>query len=226
MTDTPFFDPWPEPEADDGYDNPDLDLPWMPPVNVAGIVVPVAAEIHRGEDVVVRVTHLVAYQRGLEVHVDTWLRPGTRRPVAPTDDMWRAQEPRIGIRLADGTRLGHRAPHGPPAPDGDPSTASLTQLHGHGSGLHLSSAWWVSPFPEGESLQVLIEWEHQGVPESSARVELGTLRGAAAREDVLWDPPPAPQEGFFGWAGYAPTSGEAYGSSLTITFDGDENEDS
>jgi hypothetical protein len=223
MTDAPFFEPWPDPEVDDGYDNPDIDLPWMPPVHVAGVVVPVAAEAYRGDDAVVRVTHVVAFQRGLEVHVETRLRPGTRRPVAPFDDTWRAQEPRIGILLADGTRLGHRPPHGPPAPDLESTTASLTQLQGHGGGLHFSSGWWLSPFPVGDALQVVVEWEHQGVPESSVRVELGTLREAAARETVLWDPPPEPEEGYFGWAGYSPSSGEASGWSPTPPVDDEDD---
>ncbi len=69
MTDAPFFDPWPVPESDDAHDNPHLDVLWMPPVHIAGVVVPIAAEVHRREDVVVRVTHVVAYQRGLELNV-------------------------------------------------------------------------------------------------------------------------------------------------------------
>jgi hypothetical protein len=166
-------------------------MPWMPPVHVAGVVVPVAADAYRGDDAVVRVTHVVAFQRGLEVHVETRLRPGTRRPVATFDDTWRAQEPRIGILLADGTRLGHRPPHGPPAPDLESTTASLTQLQGHGGGLHFSSGWWLSPFPE-----------------------------AAARETVLWDPPPEPEEGYFGWAGYSPSSGVWTGVRMSVSLAG------
>ncbi len=54
--------------------------------------------------------------------------------------------------------------------------------------------------PEGDALEVVVVWEHQGVPESSVRLELDALRAAAAREDVLWDPPPPPGEGYFGWA--------------------------
>ncbi len=225
MTDAPFFDPWPDPDPEQEDSQQEIDLPWISPSHVAGVVVPVELDVFRGDNVLVRVSHVVAYQRGFELHVSTWLRPGTRRPDTSQAPFWQVQEPRIGVRLADGTRLGHRPSNDPQPPVKGPATY-FTQLSGHGGGLRSSSSWWVHPLPEGDTLEVVVEWEHQRVPESSARVDLGALRDAAAREDVLWDPPPAPEEGFFGWAGYAPTSGEAYKSSLTITFDGDENEDS
>jgi hypothetical protein len=76
----------------------------------------------------------------------------------------------------------------------------------------------VHPVPAGDTLEVVVEWQHQGVPESSATLDLGALRSAAHHEDVLWDPPPPPPEdGYFGWSG--PFSTGAHGSSLAITFD-------
>jgi hypothetical protein len=219
MTDAPFFDPWPEPEPDEGSQQLDVDLPWMRPVHVAGVVVPVAADVHRGDDVVVQVTHVVAYRRGLEVHVGTWLRPGVRRDLTSAEDVWREQEPRVGVRLADGTRLGHRPPHAPTSPELE-ARSSFTQAGGEGGGLRFSSAWWLHPFPAGDELRVVVEWEHQGVPESSVALDLGALRTAAAGEEVLWDPPPPLGEGdSFGWFAYAPMSGDSYQSSRAFHVD-------
>lgn len=220
MTDEPFFEPWPEPEDDRGDEERDLDLPWMPPVHVAGVVVPLAADVHRGDDTVVRVTHVVAYRRGLEVHVGAWLRPGTRRSLTSDRDLWQEQEPRVGFRLADGTRLGHRPPHGPTSPDPDEPTVGLAQTGGSGGGLSFSSSWWLHPLPAGATLEVVTQWQHQGVPESSVRLDLAALRLAAEHEDVLWDPPPPPEEeGFLGWAGHAPMGGKVHRSQWAMLLD-------
>jgi hypothetical protein len=132
MSDAPFFEPWPDPEDDEGGDSQEVDLPWMPPAHVAGVVVPVAVDLVRRADLLVRMTHVVAHERGLELHVGTWLRPGTRRSVTGTEaPFWQAQEPRIGLRLADGTRLGHRPPHASP-PEAERPSAYFTQLQGDG----------------------------------------------------------------------------------------------
>lgn len=221
MTGEPFFEPWPDPEDDDGGQQ-DVDLPWMPPVHAVGVVVPLGVDVHRSPDVVVRVTHAVAHRRGLGLHVGTWVRPGARRDLTSADHVWHEQEPRVGLRLADGTRLGHRPAHGPPPPDDEEaSTSSFTQVWGNGGGLHSTAAWWVHPLPDGDSVEVVVQWEHQGVPESSASVALAPLREAAEHEDVLWDPPPPPTDQSFGWFSYAPMGGSAYRSSVAVVVDDD-----
>ena len=219
-----FFEPWPDPEDhDDGQ--VEVDLPWMPPVHVVGVVVPLDLDVHRGPDVVVRVTHAVAHRRGLELHVGTWVRPGARRDLASADHVWHEQEPRVGIRLADGTRLGHRPPHAEPPPGEEPPTATFTQVAGNGGGLHSTSSWWVHPLPDGDVLDVVIQWEHQGVPESSATVPLTPLREAAEREDVLWDPPPTPADQSFGWFAYAPMGGQVYRSNVAVVMDDEDGDE-
>jgi hypothetical protein len=180
----------------------------MPPTHVIGVVVPLAAVVFRGPDVAVQVTHAVVYHRGLEVHVGTWLRPGARRPSSADSPHWQAQEPRVGFRLADGTRLGHRHMQAPPFPDVEEPEPSptLALISGTGGGLTSTTSWWLHPLPSGDWFEVVVQWEHQDVPESSVRLDLGPLRAAAEHEDVLWDPAPPPEEGG-GWFAYAPRSG-------------------
>ena len=68
-----------------------------------------------------------------------------------------------------------------------------------------------APAAVGPTLEVVVQWEHHGVPESSVRLDLAGLRAAAEQEDVLWDAPPPPREDeAFGWFGYAAMTGEAY----------------
>ncbi|QKE85180.1 hypothetical protein [Arthrobacter sp. NEB 688] len=222
MTQQPFFDPWPEPEAEHD-EQPEYDIPWMPPRHVVGVTVPLDVEIFTGPDVVVRATRARAFTRGLEVEVETWVRPGSTRPVDDVARIWEQQEPRFGLRLADGTRLGHRPPHAAPDEEAGPST--LAQTSGQGDTLRSSRSWWIHPFPEGESVELVVRWDHLGVPESVATLPLGPLREAATREQVLWDPPPPPGADGGGWFAYGPMSGSAYGSSLAITWDDDEDED-
>lgn len=211
MDHAPFFEPWQGLEEDQPPE-PDVDVPWMPPTHVAGVVVPLGVDVSREQDVVVKVSHAVAYRRGLELHVGVWIRPGALRPLSDAAHVWREQEPRVGFRLADGTRLGHRNPHGSESPqlqrpDLQAAPISLAQTGGHGGGLRFASSWWLFPFPQGDGLDVVVQWEHQGVPESTAWVDLDALRQAAAGEDVLWAPPSSPGDGAAAWSGYAPTGG-------------------
>jgi hypothetical protein len=153
---------------------------------------------------------VVACRRGLELFVGTWLRPGTRREYTGPEGLWQEQEPRVGVRLSDGTRLGHRPPHVEPPPGEEPTPSTFTMTSGNGGGTHSSTSWWLHPLPVGDTVDVVVAWEHQGVPESHVTLDLAPLRAAAEREMVLWDPPPPPGEGgCFGWFAYAPMGGSA-----------------
>jgi len=230
MSDAPFFEPLPDPEELSDEEEQVVDLPWAPPSHIVGVIVPVDVDVFRSDDVAVRVTHAACFGRGLELHVSAWVRPGSQPRQTDQRHHWRDHEPRVGVRLADGTRLGHRHPHSPPpeevegAKGADEPTVSLTQMGGVGEMGRASSSWWLYPIPDGDFFEVVVEWSHLGVPESSARIDLAALRDAAAREDVLWDAPPPPGEGF-GWFAYAPMSGSAFGSHLSIAPDPQEPDD-
>ncbi|NHA69106.1 hypothetical protein [Phycicoccus flavus] len=205
MTDVPFFDPWPDPEEDDAAPDPDVDLPWLPPTHVLGVVVPLDAAAFDSADVVVRVVRAVAYRRGVELTVDVRRRPGSRPPASGPED-WRGLEPRVGVRLADGTRVGHRPEGVPPPPGEDGDGPSLTRTGTEGSGLRHSTSWWLTPFPAGASLEVVVQWTTHGVPESAATLDLAALRRAAEDERELWPPAPRPAGSGAGWFAYAPVS--------------------
>lgn len=233
MRHTPFFEPLPEPEEFFDEEEQVVDLPWMPPSHIVGVIAPLAVDVFRSDDVAVRVTHAACFRRGFELHVSAWVRPGSQPRRSDHQHHWGFEEPRVGIRLADGTRLGHRHPHAPMDPDSEPAAeaaeaaeaqqhpVSMTQTHGGSESHRASSAWWLHPVPDGDSLEVVVEWVNAGVPESSARVDLVPLREAAEGESVLWDPPPPPEEGV-GWFAYAPMGGSVYRSHLTVSMDPEE----
>jgi len=229
MSDAPFFEPLPEPEEPFDEEEQVVDLPWMPPSHVAGVVTPLGVDVFRSDDVAVRVTHAVCFRRGLELHVSAWVRPGSQPRRSDHQHRWGFEEPRVGIRLADGTRLGHRHPHAPMDADAEQAEAeqpvvSMTQTHGGSEALRASSSWWLHAVPDGDALEVVVEWEYVGVPESTAQIDLAVLREAAQHEDVLWGPPPPPGEGF-GWFAYAPMSGSAFHSSLRLSVDAADDAD-
>ena len=74
------------------------------------------------------------------------------------------------------------------------------------------------PVPSGDCVEVVVEWEPARVPESSVRLDLEPLHAAAEHEDVLWEPAPPPEEGA-GWFAFAPMSGAAYRSGLSLSID-------
>ncbi len=231
MRDEPFFEPAPDPEEIPDEGEQLLDIPWIPPTHIAGVVAPLSIDLYRSTDVVSKITHVDCYRRGLALHISTWVRPGSQPRQTDQRHHWRDHEPRVGVRLADGTRLGHRHPHSPPpeelegAESPDEPHVSLTQMGGGGEMGRASSSWWLYPIPEGDSLEVVVEWSQAGVPESSARIDLAALRDAAAREDVLWDAPPPPGDGSFGWFAYGPMSGSAFSSHVSIAPDPQELDD-
>ncbi|HNV42977.1 MAG TPA: hypothetical protein PKM37_15465, partial [Ornithinibacter sp.] len=104
MSDAPFFEPLPDPEELSEEEEQVVDLPWAPPSHIVGVIVPVDVDVFRSDDVAVRVTHAACFGRGLELHVSAWVRPGSQPRQTDQRHHWRDHEPRVGVRLADGTR--------------------------------------------------------------------------------------------------------------------------
>ena len=165
-----------------------------------------------------RVTHVVAYQRGIEVHVGTWLRPGRRWDPVGHPRGWRQQEPRIGVRLPTAPGWGTGAARTATSPAAARDRAgTVTETNATGRRAPPSS-WAGHPFPEGDALEVVVAWDHQGVP-SRRCCSTSQPCGRRPRTRRSSDPPPAMVEGdSFGWFAYAPMSGSAT-PSRDLSFD-------
>ncbi len=219
----PFFAPLPAPRAPEGPEGPYYpDLAFQVPLNVVGVPVPLRLGLARTADTLVVLSHAVAYDRGLTLTVDTWVRPGTE--LSELDHTWEAQRPRFGVLLDDGTKVGHdpARPWGPspdvtrtpptPAAGNPPQRAvgepGIVQVSGSADTLTTSTTWWLYPVPAGAGLELVVAWDARGVPETFTRLLLGEIRAAAALAEPLW-PLPQPPEGHHGWAGYgSPLGGE------------------
>jgi len=216
---TPFFEPLPGP-VDEGQDTQPrfANHPWSPPINVVPVIVPVEADIIAIPDVVIRVHDIQAYDRGMLLRVETWVRPeAVPRPAAAS---YLHEEPRVGLLLSDGTKLGSDAQgHSPDlVPDGGSAVVTTFVPAGGISGeLRASQSFWVNPIPVGDA-ELVVAWEALDVPETFFELDLAPVRAASAHARELWPVPDAVLEGT-GWFAYAPGGPTAYTTSSSLTSD-------
>lgn len=165
-------------------------------------------------------------RNGFSYRIDAWLRPGTEPWIVPyglgPDDPYGlglddpsgrdVSRPRTGWLLDGVTKIGASPSDGleigeDPFAAGDPRHPRLV---GGGSfgGIRIEASGWVYPLPHGTTLELVVAWPHRGIPESYTPVDLGEIRAAAARSEILWKlPPPPTGNGEYGWFGYAPHYG-------------------
>lgn len=221
----PFFEPFPpqHPVEDEPQVIPAI--PWEPPRNVTPAVVPLEREIARTPDTLVWLEAAHVYPQGVDIRLRAWVSPESVATAVSWEALSR-EALRIGLRLADGTKLGARldaeprplvafdeVPDGSAPADVETSSSSDTpaprvMMSSTVTGTELSeiAQAWVWPVPEGDAIDLVIAWESRGIPETSTPVALGPLRDAMSRCQALWPLPEMPDlpEGPFGWTAYAP----------------------
>ncbi|WP_147066477.1 hypothetical protein [Knoellia locipacati] len=215
----PFFEP-PLPPADD-MEEPGgfVNLPWTPPMNVVPVSVPVDADVFVSDSVVVRVPEIQVFDRGMLLRLEAWVHPEAAVRAAGVHGL--PEEPRLGILLGDGTKLGSGEPgHSPDvAPDepGSPERPSLVMNGGGGGELRTTQSWWLHPVPDRDA-ELVVEWEALEVPETFVPLDLVAVREASTRARVLWHVPDAdyPEGGWFGWS---TIGGSVYSGSPEVQGD-------
>lgn len=212
----PFFEPLPavedEPEGERLLGN----LPWVPPLNVVPVLLPLSLDVAATDSVVIRLGHALVYDRGLELHLQAWLHPESLPRIEGAYGMW--SEPRVGLLLGDGTKVGATAKEPVPQEIGDTESTILTRTDGGSSDLRLTQTWWVRPVPEGP-FELVVSWSDVDVPETFVPLDGAAMRtvGGGARE--LW--PLADIEGDFGWFAYTPGDDAAYRPQRYASLDRD-----
>jgi hypothetical protein len=218
----PFFEPLPAPEPVVERPRTYPQFAWQPPLTVVPVPVPVSVELARTDDTVVRLHGFDVYPSGVAYDVRVWLRPGTERPWEPGNyDPW-GESPRVGWLLEDGTRIGARAPSPHVDETQDDEPFHITGVGGESGDLRAAYGHWLYPVPPGDRWVAVAEWRSRGIPETRVEVDARPIREAAAAADAagpLWDLPPVPEDAEFGWYAYAPMTGGAYGSRLTLSQD-------
>jgi len=97
---------------------------------------------------------------------------------------------RLGVELADGTRLGTEVePHHPFREDEPAGPVLVNQGGGGGGGgsrWDLTFKLWVWPLPPAGTLDVVAEWRVLDVPESRVTLDATLLRDAVGAVQPLW----------------------------------------
>ncbi|MBP6996862.1 MAG: hypothetical protein KBB39_12055 [Phycicoccus sp.] len=212
MADTPFFAPLPEPTHEPETLSIPPVFPGQPAWNVDHRVVALNLDVARTDNLLLRLTHVEAQRGGLLFVLHWWQSPSVADPQEP----WRAAEleqPRLGVVLADGSRLGVDVTVRPDPFEPGPALAAAAGQWGGETG------WvgrWLYPLPAGDDLEVVVAWTSKGVQETWLHVDLKPLVSAAAETQELWPAPVLPA-GDHGWFAYAPMSGESLAFGLPGT---------
>ena len=190
----PFFEPLPTGETEPGGERVLGNVPWVPPLNVVPVLLPLEVDVAATDAVVLRLGHAQVYDRGVQLHLEGWLHPDASSRVEGAYGM--RSEPRVGLLLGDGTKVGARA-DGAGAPDfGSVAGTSLSRTEGGSSDLRLTQTWWVRPVPT-EPFELVVSWADVDVPETFVAIDGAAMEAASRGARELW--PLADLEGEFGW---------------------------
>lgn len=181
--DVPVAEPEP-PRPHHPWEPPEAEFPGLVPVNIV--------LLGRTEQAAVAITGLSAYAAGFEVFVTARFRPradggsGERRPDAPGDLAAARRSFRLGLQLADGTRV--IGQHGGPGPDHDSAPAGpiLRPFLGGGGPRSHFSRWWAWPLPPAGPLEFVCEWPAFGITETRAGIDAQLILNAAGQSIRLW----------------------------------------
>lgn len=217
----PFFEP-PLPQPEEAREPRTFaNVPWAPPINVVPVTVPVEDDVVATEKVVIRVQDILAYDRGMLLRVEAWLHPDSAALAEGPHGL--PEEPRVGMLLGTGTKLGAGEPgHIPDVAPDEPESppVPLFTMAGGGAGeLRVTQTWWVAPVPDGEA-DLVVAWAALDVPETFVRLDLDAVREASGRARELWALPDV-EAGEYGWFAYAPGGHMAYPFSGDTATGGD-----
>ena len=215
----PFFDPIPEPDAEQIRDRPTChDYPghlpehWLPGLGGEGVV------LARSATTAVFLRVDAVFPRGLALSLDARLHPddlvegeffGFHHDYVPA-----GRRLRVGLEWPDGSRVVAEARRGPEAD----SAPRLSMTGGGGGGLTFSWNLWLHPLPPAGPVTVHVLWESRGIEETSVVWDLAPIVARAGDAVELWPLPPPPEE--YGWTAYSPMDG----GSATIAALSDDGE--
>lgn len=171
--------------------------PWMQaPDDELPAVVAMPRVIARSDQAVISLSVVEVFSTGVRIPVDAIARRRdedraewqaklhTHHYQAPTDGL------RLGVQLADGTRLGTDLEGFPHPHQEEPPGPTLVNHGGGGGGgdrrWELVFKLWLWPLPPAGTLDLVTEWRALGIPESRVTLDASVLRAAAGAVQPLW----------------------------------------
>ena len=171
--------------------------PWLaPPDNVLPGTVALGTILARTERAAVWLTDGRAYADGLAFTVATRLRDPEQAAGVPFFDEDPADALRLGVVLADGTRVVAQGLSRAGPLHSEPPGAVLRPRGGGGGPGGAHAELWLWPLPAPGELTVVCAWAAAGIPETRVTLDASEVVAAAARAIELWpdDRPLPPAE--------------------------------
>jgi len=172
-----------------------------PPADELGVCVPLSVVIGRSDEAVVAVKHATSYSTGVTfelVAAARGLREADSNRLFHEQHLFGGDEDpsdgflRIGIELADGTRVSNlgRGRHSL-RPDAEPEGPVFVESGGGGGSagagrVTMNPAYWLWPLPPPGPLRVFVEWPMLGVGLSDVELDAGLMADAARRSQHVW----------------------------------------
>ncbi|MCG2802277.1 MAG: hypothetical protein L6311_09295 [Cellulomonas sp.] len=171
----------------DGDEPPADPLPWAPPTNEAPGTVPGGPILLRTDDVAVSLMTVRTYSIGVQIELELRLRPSA--PGWPDGrDLWQAmQQLRVGVELADGTRMVNGRGSGPGA-----AGPRLSSAGGSGSENACRNEFWLAPMPPPGDLLVVVSHPLLDPCEGQHLIPGAALTTATSQIIELWPWEPEP----------------------------------
>lgn len=172
---------------------------WRPPEDELPVFLAVGERMAVTPRVAVVLTGARVFRNGVEFRLERHFRRGDLTQREWQLEQWGFHGPlgpgdpgrlRYGVALGDGEKVLLDGPGGA-FPFDEPPARSLAQSDGSGSGsedyYRSYDGLWLWPLPPEGPLEVVLEWQEQGIPETRAVLDGGRLRELAAGVTRIWD---------------------------------------
>jgi hypothetical protein len=173
---------------------------WVKPETEIPIVVPLAPLVARSEDAVLAVAAVRAYSTGFEFELVAVLRRAERRGFPPWVTHWHPDRHdeavpdefiRVGLQLADGSKVTNLDHIVPPSLDEEPRRPILMMGGGGGGNRRYDLSYWVWPLPPAGPVTMVLQCPARGIPQTRFQLDGTAIREAAGRALELWPGEPS-----------------------------------
>lgn len=187
-----FFKKTPRPSFKHMRQDVDPEKPWVgPPDHVLATVAPLSMILARTDDMVVALVGVYVYFDSFAFTISVRTKPGTEvdishafrgryAGVAAQDQL------RIELAFSDGSRVTDSDYPFRPSEVQDPPVRVLRPMGGGGQSYRADQDFWSWPLPSPGSLDLLCQWESQGIPITSCSTDATPILEASHKALRLW----------------------------------------
>ena len=164
------------------------------------MAVPLSPLVARSDDAVLAVAAVRAYSTGFEFELVAVLRRAERRGYPPWVTHWHPERHdeevpdefiRVGLQLADGSKVTNLDHLVPPGLDKEPRGPVLMMGRGGGGSRRYDLMYWVWPLPPEGPVTLVLQCPARSIPQTRLQLDGTAIREAASRAVDLWPGEPS-----------------------------------